>query len=45
MKGLIVAGRPGELEARLRAAGVDDFIFVGGDAIAALEGLYKRIGV
>ncbi len=45
VKGLIVAGRPGELEARLRAAGVDDFIFVGGDAIAALEGLYKRIGV
>jgi methylmalonyl-CoA mutase len=45
VKGLILAGRPGELEARLRGAGVDDFIFMGGDAIAALEGLYKRVGV
>ena len=45
VKGLILAGRPGDLEARLRAAGVDDFIFLGGDAVAALEGLYKRVGV
>ena len=43
VKGLCLAGRPGEAEAALRAAGVDDFIFAGGDAIAALEGLYRRI--
>jgi methylmalonyl-CoA mutase len=42
-KGLCVAGRPGDAEARLRAAGVDDFIFAGGDAVAALEGLYRRL--
>ncbi len=43
VKGLTLAGRPGDLEQRLRAAGVDDFVFVGGDAVAALEGLYKRL--
>jgi methylmalonyl-CoA mutase len=43
-KGLALAGRPGDREAALRAAGVDDFIFAGGDAVAALEDLYCRIG-
>ena len=43
-KGLALAGRPGEHEAQWRAAGVDDFIFAGGDAVSALEGLYRRIG-
>ena len=43
-KGLLLAGRPGENEARWRAAGVDDFIFAGGDAVAALQKLYRRIG-
>jgi len=43
VKGLMFAGRPGDLEQGLRAAGVDEFVFVGGDAIAALEGLYKRV--
>ena len=43
-KGLALAGRPGEREAEWRAAGVDDFIFAGGDAVQALEGLYRRIG-
>jgi methylmalonyl-CoA mutase len=42
VKGLSLAGRPGDAEAALRAAGVDDFIFAGGDAIAALQGLYRR---
>ncbi len=42
VKGLSLAGRPGEFEARLRAAGVDDFIFAGCDAIAAMHGLYRR---
>jgi methylmalonyl-CoA mutase len=43
-KGLLLAGRPGENEATWRAAGVDDFIFSGGDAVAALQSLYRRIG-
>jgi methylmalonyl-CoA mutase len=43
-KGLALAGRPGDHEAEWRAAGVDDFIFAGGDAVKALEGLYSRIG-
>ena len=42
-KGVALAGRPGEHEALWRAAGVDDFIFAGGDAVSALEGLYRRI--
>ena len=44
VKGLALAGRPGDHEAEWRAAGVDDFIFAGGDAVAALESLYRRIG-
>ncbi len=43
VKGLTLAGRPGDLEQRLRAAGVDDFIFMGGDAVAGLKGLYMRV--
>ncbi len=43
VKGLCLAGRPGDAEAALRAAGVDDFIFAGCDAIAALDGLYRRV--
>ena len=43
-KGLALAGQPGVHEAAWRAAGVDEFIFAGGDAVAALQGLYRRIG-
>jgi methylmalonyl-CoA mutase len=43
-KGLALAGQPGAHEATWRAAGVDDFIFAGGDAVAALQGLHRRIG-
>ena len=43
-KGVALAGRPGDFEHAWRAAGVDEFIFAGGDAVAALEGLYQRIG-
>ena len=43
VRALSLAGRPGEAEAKLRSAGVDDFIFAGGDAILLLEGLYRRI--
>jgi methylmalonyl-CoA mutase len=43
-KGLALAGEPGADEAAWRAAGVDEFIFAGGNAVAALQGLYRRIG-
>ena len=43
-KGVALAGRPGESERAWRAAGVDDFIFAGGDAVATLQSLYQRIG-
>ena len=41
-KGVALAGRPGVFERAWRAAGVDDFIFSGGDAVAALQSLYRR---
>jgi methylmalonyl-CoA mutase len=44
VKGVALAGRPGEFERAWRAAGVDDFIFAGQDAVATLEGLYRRVG-
>ena len=43
-KGSALAGRPGEFERAWRAAGVDEFIFAGGDAVATLQSLYRRIG-
>jgi methylmalonyl-CoA mutase len=42
-KHIYLAGRPGELEAALRAAGVNDFIFAGGDVLAILGDAYKRV--
>lgn len=36
---VVLAGRPGALEAELRAAGVDGFVFVGCDVLATLEDL------
>jgi methylmalonyl-CoA mutase len=38
---IYLAGRPGEQEAALRGAGVTDFIFAGGDALAALQEAYE----
>jgi len=38
---IYLAGRPGEQEAALRAAGVGDFIFAGGDALAGLQEVYR----
>ncbi|ABD08231.1 Methylmalonyl-CoA mutase [Rhodopseudomonas palustris HaA2] len=40
---IYLAGRPGELEASLREAGVHDFIFAGGDALAMLNDAWQRI--
>jgi methylmalonyl-CoA mutase len=40
---IYLAGRPGEHEAALRAAGVTDFVFAGGDALATLREVYERM--
>jgi methylmalonyl-CoA mutase len=40
---IYLAGRPGEQETALRAAGVGDFIFAGGDALAMLQDAWKRM--
>jgi len=40
---IYLAGRPGELEPALRAAGIGDFIFTGGDALAALQEAWRRM--
>src|SRR5215472_1318331 len=40
---IYLAGRPGELDAALKAAGVDTFIFAGGDALAVLQDVYRQM--
>ncbi len=40
-KHIYLAGRAGQQEAALRAAGVNDFIFAGGDALATLQEAYR----
>jgi methylmalonyl-CoA mutase len=40
---IYLAGRPGERETALRGAGVADFIFAGGDALAMLEEAWRRM--
>jgi methylmalonyl-CoA mutase len=42
---VLLAGKPGESEAKLRAAGVDQFVFAGQDAIAELETLHVALGI
>lgn len=42
---IYLAGRPGELEAALRAAGVSAFIFAGDDAVATLTAAYEKLGL
>lgn len=42
-KRLYLAGRPGELEAELRHAGVDDFLYVGCDAVRLLEDALETV--
>lgn len=42
---VLLAGRPKDQEAALKAAGVDTFIFAGGDAIATLTKLHEVLGV
>jgi methylmalonyl-CoA mutase len=43
VKHIYLAGRPGEQEASFRAAGVNDFVFAGGDVLAVLREIYKRM--
>jgi methylmalonyl-CoA mutase len=40
-KHIYLAGRPGEQEPALRAAGVNEFVFAGGDALAILWEAYR----
>ncbi len=40
---VLLAGRPGEAEAALRAAGVDGFIYAGQDAVATLSDLHVSL--
>jgi len=40
---IYLAGRPGEQESQLRGAGVNDFVFAGGDALATLQDAYRRM--
>ena len=40
---IYLAGRPGEQEAALRSAGITDFLFAGGDALAALQDVWQRM--
>lgn len=42
---IYLAGRPGELEAALRAVGVTGFIFAGDDAVATLNAAYEKLGL
>jgi methylmalonyl-CoA mutase len=41
---IYLAGRPGEKEAEYRAAGINEFIFAGGDALASLRAAHEKIG-
>jgi methylmalonyl-CoA mutase len=42
---VVIAGKPGEREAAFRAAGVDQFVFAGDDALAALAILHRALGI
>lgn len=42
---IVLAGKPGDAEAKYRAAGVDQFIFVGVDVLQELETLHAALGV
>jgi methylmalonyl-CoA mutase len=44
-KRVMMAGKPGNSEQALRAAGVDGFLFAGQNAITALQDLHKALGV
>jgi len=42
---VLLAGKPGEREAALRAAGVDQFVYAGQDALKELDTLHTALGI
>jgi methylmalonyl-CoA mutase len=42
---IYLAGRPGERESALKAAGVQDFVYVGCDVLATLRDAQRRLGL
>jgi methylmalonyl-CoA mutase len=42
---IYLAGRPGEIEPELMAAGVQDFVYVGCDVVATLKAAQQRLGL
>jgi methylmalonyl-CoA mutase len=44
-RAVVVAGKPGDQEAAFRAAGVDTFLFAGGDLLALLSSLHAQLEV
>ncbi len=42
---IVLAGKPGDAEPKYRAAGVDQFIFVGVDVLRELETLHAALGI
>ena len=44
-KRVLLAGKPGDAEASLKAAGVDGFLYAGQDALVALKELHTALGV
>jgi methylmalonyl-CoA mutase len=44
LRQVVLAGRPGDAEARYRKAGVSEFIYMGCDVVATLERLLRAIG-
>jgi methylmalonyl-CoA mutase len=42
---IYLAGRPGEIEATLKDAGVRDFIYVGCDVLAVLRTAHRELGL
>jgi len=42
---IYLAGRPGDLEPALKAAGVQDFVYVGCDVVATLRAAHASIGL
>jgi methylmalonyl-CoA mutase len=42
---IYLAGRPGEIEAELKGAGVQDFVYVGCDVVATLQRAHGILGL
>lgn len=42
---MFLAGRPGDRRDAYLAAGVDEFVFAGGDVVAVLTSVLDRMGV